>query len=562
MRVASFDIFDTCLVRKCGSPENLLDYLSTCVFTGSVDERIRQKFILERSAAQQNAEKRHKEKASLSNIYECFDYHNNLLIDTTQIEQKEIECESRMLVSVWKVKQLIDIERCKGSKIIFISDMYLPRDFIETILLREGLLQKNDAVYISNEVGKTKRSGELFEFVKNQESISYNAWTHYGDNSYSDITVPRQFGISTIDIKNRYLPLENNWLHNYIISQFPYNKILAGLSRSAYHAYENHDNKSFCVDIIAPLYCSFVCMIFEDAKKRGINKLFFCARDAYFLYIIAKEICSSYQGIDVEYLFISRDSLYGSGANDLSIGYFAQIGLASRNNKCAIVDVRSTGRTLKELNFLLQSNSFNNVYGYYFEMFCDGTISKDTPPFYSMLNKVYAISQKDSIQLCLLSHWQLYEMYFAPHFGKRTVSYQRVGELIEPVFEIDNREEARLDDSCDYAQFEERILTSYARSFVELKLYQYSNFINNLALNTLFSFLDNPNKEYLSGLSHFYIKDKNGIYKPFIKKVPLFYLFLRKPIDSVWNNGSIVYSSPSWLLRLKKIKRLIKTTCL
>ena len=42
MNIYSFDIFDTCLLRKCGTPENFFDVFSLRVFNGEVEEWARQ----------------------------------------------------------------------------------------------------------------------------------------------------------------------------------------------------------------------------------------------------------------------------------------------------------------------------------------------------------------------------------------------------------------------------------------------------------------------------------------------------------------------------------------
>lgn len=45
MKISSFDIFDTCLLRKCGTPDNFFDVFSLRVFNGEVEEWVRQEFV-------------------------------------------------------------------------------------------------------------------------------------------------------------------------------------------------------------------------------------------------------------------------------------------------------------------------------------------------------------------------------------------------------------------------------------------------------------------------------------------------------------------------------------
>ena len=52
MKISSFDIFDTCLVRKCGTPEGFFDVLSLRAFSNQPHERERQEFVAARILAQ------------------------------------------------------------------------------------------------------------------------------------------------------------------------------------------------------------------------------------------------------------------------------------------------------------------------------------------------------------------------------------------------------------------------------------------------------------------------------------------------------------------------------
>lgn len=78
-------------------------------------------------------------------------------------------------------------------------------------------------------------------------------------------------------------------------------------------------------DKVAPMLYQFVLWIIQDAQEKGIERLYFLARDGYVLKLIAERICKS-QGIvmDCRYLYCSRASLrmpsyhfLGSEAYDL-----------------------------------------------------------------------------------------------------------------------------------------------------------------------------------------------------------------------------------------------------
>jgi hypothetical protein len=74
-KIASFDIFDTCVTRACGSSENFLDVLSTKVFLSEVDESTRQQFIIFRKKAEELSYSNNK-KNTIYDIYNNFSYYN------------------------------------------------------------------------------------------------------------------------------------------------------------------------------------------------------------------------------------------------------------------------------------------------------------------------------------------------------------------------------------------------------------------------------------------------------------------------------------------------------
>lgn len=66
----------------------------------------------------------------------------------------------------------------------------------------------------------------------------------------------------------------------------------------------------YSYNIIGPVMCEYTMWILTEAKKRGIKKLYFLARDGYTLFGIAKMLCSRYfPETECRYLCCSRYSL-------------------------------------------------------------------------------------------------------------------------------------------------------------------------------------------------------------------------------------------------------------
>ncbi|MCR8883421.1 hypothetical protein [Phocaeicola plebeius] len=310
MKLASFDIFDTTLVRKCGSPDNIFYLLSKRIYPRN--QALQNSFFQWRKEAEQKAMIRLKNNyLRLEDIYTEFDTVSFPEWDVEQLIAMETEIELTELIAVSEIKQLISQKRNEGYTICFISDMYLPEQVLKSKLLEEGCADIGDKVFVSCECRATKSEGALYEIVrKNFDPIAL--WEHYGDNVYSDYKKALKRGIKATLIHNDYTPVEQ-----FILSSstfFPFYSdlsVLIGLQRatrlSLQKKSDNIDNAS---DFIASLYYPYVDFLFKKARNLGITKLHFLSRDGYVLYKIAEVVQLRYPEIKLNYLFVSRYSLF------------------------------------------------------------------------------------------------------------------------------------------------------------------------------------------------------------------------------------------------------------
>ena len=168
MKVSSFDIFDTCLIRKCGTPENFFDVFSLRVFNGEVSEQERQEFVASRRIAHVEIQN---ESTKLCDIWDNFKWTHPLLKSKEELFQLEQETEQEMLVPVLTMRDKVNECRKRGDKIVFISDMYLSSKFLIDILRAYGFYQEGDSLYVSCECNVEKKTGELFRYVSKNERI-------------------------------------------------------------------------------------------------------------------------------------------------------------------------------------------------------------------------------------------------------------------------------------------------------------------------------------------------------------------------------------------------------
>ena len=90
--------------------------------------------------------------------------------------------------------------------------------------------------------------------------------------------------------------------------EYPVKRLLEADQTIAGHKCQIHEQTSYCV--LAPALNGFVVWVLQNAVKSGIERLYFLARDGYFMYRIAQRYCEELcLPVECVYLCCSRYSL-------------------------------------------------------------------------------------------------------------------------------------------------------------------------------------------------------------------------------------------------------------
>lgn len=307
MKLVSFDIFDTVLIRKCGLPENIFYLLADRLY--SDNRALREAFLLWRRQAEQQARHRlPKTDVSLAQIYNDDSLSGFTDYTPQQMMDAEIQVESENLIANPAVKKLIEKKREQGYRICFISDMYLDSNTLSDILQREGCLLNDEKVFVSCEHNARKSNGQLFDIVRKKWQPS--EWLHFGDHPVSDVKMPQRKGIHATQVNTEFTETERILLSQTKSIRNSYKlSILTGLQRAARICSGNDAYKKIATDFVAPTYIPYVYFLLEQAQKRGLKRLYFLSRDSYILMKMAEVLQLSYPTIELRYLFVSRKSL-------------------------------------------------------------------------------------------------------------------------------------------------------------------------------------------------------------------------------------------------------------
>ena len=304
MKLASFDIFDTTLIRKCGKPGNIFYILAHKLYPN--DKAKREDFLLWRKGAESEARRSNPGKdVTVEDIYNSDEINGFDEYTPAQLIEAEKSVESENLIANPAIREIIRKKREEGYTICFISDMYLPGAMLKEVLKRESCINKDEQVYVSCEWNARKSNGALYKKLK--EELKPQQWEHFGDHPVSDYKMAKRHGIKAIKVNTDFSVAEkrttlprNNRMHYE-------SSILAGLSRAARIHSGNDAYTTIAADFVAPAYIPYVHFVLKTARERGIKTLYFLSRDSYILQKITEQL--PHDGIELRYLFVSRKAL-------------------------------------------------------------------------------------------------------------------------------------------------------------------------------------------------------------------------------------------------------------
>lgn len=318
-KIYSFDIFDTCLGRICGAPRNIFDVMAIRVLGERATVTQINDFSYVRILAEKNARKSSKNnEVTLEDIYSFADFSSYTDLSSKELMRLEMMIEKENLYPIKNICDIISKLHRNGKNILFISDMYLPSEFLISILMEFDIWKKGDKLYLSCEHGKMKSNGKLFDYIKNSERICiFDKWVHYGDNFRSDFLIPSFKGIICHRANTKYSKYQS-FINNLNIKPgWNITSIASGISKSILLQLGDTYRNRFAADLIAPIYVPFVYHILSSSRKRNIKKLFFLSRDGYLLFKIAEQLNHLFPEISCSYLYASRKSLYLPGIKSL-----------------------------------------------------------------------------------------------------------------------------------------------------------------------------------------------------------------------------------------------------
>ncbi len=294
--VVSFDIFDTLLYRPFKSPSDMFDFMNEDVsrITGTTSFD----FKFERQAAEREAFMKaigdgHGE-VKFSEIYAVLKDRMRLEDSMTQaIMDLEMSYERDLLYPRASGFKAFQEARSLGKRIILVSDMYLPKDFLESALKKNGY-EGYEALYVSSEHRAKKHNGKLFDQVLRDLDMDPKRLLHVGDNLDADIKRAKEKNIKpfhlvkAMDAFNKSAGYHLPWRRDEERHALDWKMILAIIGNKM------HDNpyassqegtlfngSKWCLGYygLGPLLLGYAQWLLKESRRDGVERLYFLARD-------------------------------------------------------------------------------------------------------------------------------------------------------------------------------------------------------------------------------------------------------------------------------------------
>ncbi len=305
--VVCFDIYDTLIKRNISEPADVFDLVEqkyNQISKHKITEFKKRRILAESEARKSCLD----EEVTLDYIYdnlESIDINVKTKLKKLEIEiEKKISARNDEMYSIYK--KCIDMNK----KVFAISDMYLPLNVIESILISLGYDQF-DKIYLSSNDKKTKKSGQIYEKIILENNFEHKKVVHIGDSLYNDFYMAKKhhfdsFLIDRQNIKTMFCKKKKSDNEYSILTSFINNCLPNGMSYYEKFGYE----------ILGPILYSYTSWIHNLIITNDIDKVYFLARDAK---IVMDIYNLKYQDtLPVFYLNVSRKSIINASVTDVN----------------------------------------------------------------------------------------------------------------------------------------------------------------------------------------------------------------------------------------------------
>lgn len=273
--IVSFDIFDTLLSRRFVHPYDVFGFIEQIYDCPGFKEN--------RIAADWKARNKYKKDINLDEIYSVMPKAY------AHLKQAELEIEVKNLYANPIGYQIFQYALQAGKTIICVSDMYFSKDFLVSVLKKNGITVSD--VFVSNECNARKSDGTLYKYLAQEKGLNPRNIVHFGDTKLSDYTMARKNKLAAYKIpyivdyfanhreNTKFIKTYNKLKNNPIASLF----IGSYIKKWAQDKQNTDFWYSVGYSIYAPFIYGYTQFIRQNLKSETSCDLLFVARDGFLL---------------------------------------------------------------------------------------------------------------------------------------------------------------------------------------------------------------------------------------------------------------------------------------
>lgn len=297
VKLVSLDVWDTVLRRKCHPDEIKLSaarylYINYYQLLKPAYRDVNTLYNLR------------KKSEDLSSLTDDYEFRYEEAVDMWLVEVFDPATQSKSLVQI--KEELLDhefkaesrstekdaamdtfLKKSKIKNTIFASDFYMPNRFMQKLLRKNGVIYHFTKGYVSCDLVKNKRSGKMYEHILEEFQLKPEDLFHVGDNKHADVDIPSKLGIGTFHYKDEH----ENALHKWFEDAF-YEKLNSETKLHGKRVFALCDILSKRADFnskerigakLAPIAIGYTLYIIEEAKRLGVDTVYFFTREGIFL---------------------------------------------------------------------------------------------------------------------------------------------------------------------------------------------------------------------------------------------------------------------------------------
>lgn len=321
IKIISFDIFDTILFRMVKKPEDIFKIAAKNAIrekslpyyiTSELYKNIRKE--AEKRARKLKVEKYGHAEVNLKDIMDCMPEH--VSNSKEKMITFELQTEKEKCYINPDIQEVIDyLVKKRKCKIVFTSDMYLSSKEICSILKEnEFPVEVVDKFYISGEIGKSKATGQLYEYIIDDLSICAEDILHIGDNILYDVVNAKSIGIHTI-----YYDVISGNCMEIQMEQIKYGNIMPELyslrrfisNKAKYLKEEKKQWFKTGAMVLGPIMSEIAEWVLDTAEKEQISTIYPLMREGK---LITELLIQAASYRDKKYhispMYISRRAVY------------------------------------------------------------------------------------------------------------------------------------------------------------------------------------------------------------------------------------------------------------